>query len=100
MLAAMQVELGDHVEVEAEGGLLWVGEVLEMFQTTEVCLTVSLHPVTIAVMPAPACRGIPHHRKCDTFRRALHSCGAARKRWTHVVPTVMPQPEDSKHDAV
>ena len=50
MWAAMQVELGDYVEVDTDEGLTWVVEILEMFQTTEVCTIVSVHPVTNIVI--------------------------------------------------
>ena len=50
----MQVELGDYVEVDTDEGLTWVVEILEMFQTLEVCTMIYLHPVTNIVIEATA----------------------------------------------
>ena len=42
LLAGLQVELGDYVEVDTDEGLTWVVEILELFQTTEVHTMTSL----------------------------------------------------------
>ena len=89
----MQVELGDYVEVDTDEGLTWVVEVLEMFQTTEVCTRVSVHTATMSWFQHLRARGFPHQKTCHTFRRASQQSGAAPDRWINAVSVVMTQLE-------
>ena len=89
----MQVELGDYVEVDSDEGLTWVVEILEMFETTEVCTKVSSHPVTNVLIQARACTWHLAPKKMRSVPRSLTPKWRSPQVGMQVSPPVKAQPE-------